>query len=68
MMNVIFRNISKDNRMTFFVQEQKYVVDAGSYVNVLSSDNKLVFTVDIEPVDLTDGIDDITAKHLRVKC
>lgn len=66
-MNVIFRNISKDNRMTFFVQEQKYVVDAGSYVNVLSSDNKLVFTVDIEPVDLTDGIDDITAETFKGK-
>ena len=66
-MLVTFRNISKYNRMIFHAENKDYIVNAGDSADVYCTGDTLIFTADIEPVDLTDGIDDIEEKTFKGK-
>ena len=66
-MNIIFKNISTDNKVSVFMENQKYVINPGESVSTFCVGEKCVFATEILPFEkLLDSVnEDFSEESLK---
>ncbi len=57
-MNITFENTIKDNLLHLEIDNRTLIVEPESSVEITVPDNKVIFTAEYKPIDLTDAFDE----------